>query len=879
MSLVAVAAAAASSSAQSVGWATEFTPRGVLGYASDSVAFDDGGGTALFVVGRFTAAGDVLDSPLSKWNGANWSPFPSSIEPATTSGGALDHVEVFDSGAGPELYAAGFFETIEGVAASSIARWNSSGWSSIGAAVTSGSAPIAISALSVLDDGAGPALFAGVSHNAPLLSGSSLNRWDGTQWSAYGANLAGTVQDIAVFDFGAGPQVVVAGSALSWGAPGVALAATWDGSNWVSLGAPTNGPANALAVYDDGSGAALYLGAYSNTAWGMVAKWNGAAWQTIAAGANDGSVNDLLVHDDGSGPKLYAAGSFGVINGLSAGHLARWDGVNWSTVGVQGVGLQAASNSTVIGLASTDFGAGPRLVVAGQFDHADQLSAFGVTAWDGAAFESFGDGHGVFGWSSTLAEFQGQLHVGGLIGAFGGVLQASLGRWDGTRWRETIPDLIGWVTSLATFDDGQGERLFVGGGETNTTVGYQAWDGVSVSTLGGIGPGSAYIRAQLRRQDTSGPSLYVAGSFQSIGGVAARNVAKWDGSTWSQVGNLPPNGLVSALAFHDDGSGEKLYAAGGFLKAGGQYVFGIASFDGTNWAPVGNGFDGHVAALKAFDDGSGPQLYAAGSFSTAPPLLASQVARWDGALWRPVGAGLSSGEVLALEVFDDGAGAKLYAGGRFQFSGATPVRRLASWDGATWSEVGGGVNNDVNALLAYDDGSGFGDSLWLAGSFHEVGGVVSAGIARWGKTCGAENYCSSGVTSNGCVSQLSGVGHASATLASAFTLEATNLEGARSGHLFYGVNGAHSSPWGQSSHFLCVKAPTQRTPTQPTNGTAGACDGAMSLDWNAFASSHPSALGQPFSAGQDVWAQGYFRDPAGPKTTALTNGLHFVICP
>jgi hypothetical protein len=78
---------------------------------------------------------------------------------------------------------------------------------------------------------------------------------------------------------------------------------------------------------------------------------------------------------------------------------------------------------------------------------------------------------------------------------------------------------------------------------------------------------------------------------------------------------------------------------------------------------------------------------------------------------------------------------------------------------------------------------------------------------------------------------------------------------------------------------LCVKAPTQRTGTQPTGGTGGQCDGAFSLDWNAYVATHPSALGVPFSAGAEVRAQAYFRDPPGPKTTALSNGLRFTICP
>jgi hypothetical protein len=53
----------------------------------------------------------------------------------------------------------------------------------------------------------------------------------------------------------------------------------------------------------------------------------------------------------------------------------------------------------------------------------------------------------------------------------------------------------------------------------------------------------------------------------------------------------------------------------------------------------------------------------------------------------------------------------------------------------------------------------------------------------------------------------------------------------------------------------------------------------MSLDWNAFVASHPGAVGTPFSAGQLVQAQGWFRDPPSPKSTMLSNAIEFVVAP
>jgi hypothetical protein len=141
-------------------------------------------------------------------------------------------------------------------------------------------------------------------------------------------------------------------------------------------------------------------------------------------------------------------------------------------------------------------------------------------------------------------------------------------------------------------------------------------------------------------------------------------------------------------------------------------------------------------------------------------------------------------------------------------------------------------------------------------------------------------YCTAGTSTNGCVPSISSTGSASATAGSGFTLSVTNIDGQRASVLFYGVNGPIASPWGAgSSSFLCVKAPTQRMLAHNTGGTAGACDGLLSEGWNAFIAANPGALGQPFSGGEAVWAQGWFRDPASAKTTALSNALVFTVGP
>jgi hypothetical protein len=125
---------------------------------------------------------------------------------------------------------------------------------------------------------------------------------------------------------------------------------------------------------------------------------------------------------------------------------------------------------------------------------------------------------------------------------------------------------------------------------------------------------------------------------------------------------------------------------------------------------------------------------------------------------------------------------------------------------------------------------------------------------------------------------MSSTGRPSASLSTQFTLHASSVDGQRYGLVFYGASGAHATPWGTSS-YLCIKSPLQRSRASSSGGTVGVCDGALLLDWNLFVAQHPTALGQPFGAGQELWAQAWYRDPASLKTTQLSNALGFVLAP
>jgi subtilisin-like proprotein convertase family protein len=140
------------------------------------------------------------------------------------------------------------------------------------------------------------------------------------------------------------------------------------------------------------------------------------------------------------------------------------------------------------------------------------------------------------------------------------------------------------------------------------------------------------------------------------------------------------------------------------------------------------------------------------------------------------------------------------------------------------------------------------------------------------------SYCTAGTTTNGCNATISASANPSVSLANACTISVTNVEGQKTGLVFYSITGRATLAWNASS-FLCVKAPTQRSGPQSSGGTVLACDGTLSLDWNAYQLSHPTALGQPWSSGDVVQVQAWFRDPPAGKSTNLSNAIEMTYAP
>jgi len=357
----------------------------------------------------------------------------------------------------------------------------------------------------------------------------------------------------------------------------------------------------------------------------------------------------VVFDDDANGPHppaLYAGGDFFGAGGGTVNNIAKWDGSSWSALGG---GMNIGMNNVVRSLTVfDDDGPGgpnrPALYAGGQFTLAGGVTANKIAKWNpgtpGTPATWSGLSTGLDdGIVNALTAFNGALYAGGSFSKIGMMTFNNIAKWNGASWSKlgSYPGTNATVWALTVFDN----------------------------------------------------ALYAGGAFSTTGGTTnSYKIAGWDGTSWFRVGSgmeTRVGAAVYALTGFDDGTDQALYAGGEFTTADGFFVDNIAKWNGSAWSELGSGMDDLVRALTVFDDGTGPALYAGGDFTKAGGVNGtSHIAKWNGSVWSPLGTGIynSSGSdapVHALAVFDDGTGQALYAGGLFSGAGGVPSENIAKW--------------------------------------------------------------------------------------------------------------------------------------------------------------------------------------------------------
>ncbi|UOQ51951.1 beta strand repeat-containing protein [Hymenobacter cellulosivorans] len=474
----------------------------------------------------------------------------------------------------------------------------------------------------------------------------------------------------------------------------------------------TNGQVNVAVVAPNGD---LYIGGQFSIAGKVialnVARWNGTTWSALGSGVNN-SVNALAI----SGTDVYVGGNFTQAGGQTANYIAKWNGSTWS-------GLGTGLNSSVSALAV----AGNNLYVGGSFTTASGTTASRVAKWDGTNWSTLGTGtaEGVNGSVRALAATStGRVYVGGDYTQAGGQAISYLAQWDGSTWSNVGTGVGGTgyrnvqALGLSSTNELYASGYFtqIGGVAANNIA---KWNGTTWSALG-TGLSSPAVRLALSATD----ELYLVGPAQA-GGQNINGIARWNG-TWAE---LPGAGLGNSNLQGIAVAGQRVYIAGDFIAAGGRPANRVTVWDGSTWAALGEGLNLPVRAVAV----SGNTIYASYLFNSPAP--AYYIVQWNGTSWVPVGEAFNSFvNVMAV----DGNG-QLYVGGEFTQIGSTAIKYLARWNGTTWNSLGDGVNNTVQALATS------GSTLYAGGAFTTAGAVTASGVAKWDATTATWSRLGGGV--------------------------------------------------------------------------------------------------------------------------------------
>jgi len=496
--------------------------------------------------------------------------------------------------------------------------------------------------------------------------------------------------------------------------------ARWSGTNWTPLGDGIGGPVLALAS----SGQALYAGGTFTQAGGVpaqrVARWDGTNWTPLGGGIQGESVNALALDATGA---LYAAGDFTNAGGVAALNVARWDGIGWSALSSGlGNGIYPAW-VRALAVHGTDLYAG------GFFTDAGGTSVDCIARWDGSAWFALGSGvddRDYLPQVMAITFVNEDLHIGGAFALSGNTTVNHVARWNGASWVALGSGLTRHfgdvpVTSMTA----HGSDLIVGGRFTaaggSAAVNLARWNGSSWSEFAGG------AEATIMALGATPTSVLVGGSFALDAAEPVQGIAAWTGdNTWQDLtrcGGLSLKGeRFCTLTCNGDEvnalvrAGFGLYVAGSFAWAGDLAAGNVARWTGTAWEALGPGLDGPVHALAL----GGPGLAVGGDFTHAGGGEAFHVALWNGAGWSPLAGGVN-GPVRALAWDGD----RLYAAGDFTSAGAIQAMHVAVWNGATWAPLGEGIEGSVRALAV---GAG---GLFAGGQFSRAGAVEAANIAFW----------------------------------------------------------------------------------------------------------------------------------------------------
>jgi len=483
-----------------------------------------------------------------------------------------------------------------------------------------------------------------------------------------GASLAGLTSSIT--SFRSGTEWMTFAVAKNPDDPLLPEVLRWSGVSWESVLVPTlkqpgrSFDMRSLRAVDGlpvGNSAMLVGGNFRGFPWGIAHNTaltrDGQNWQAVWSPAG-GILGVPKWCEEIEGPNpgeraLLVAGAFSTAGLMPVSNAAVWNGNSWA--GLSGYELSQAS-----GMGRWHPDGQREVLLACQLQAAGQPVTAAIIRRRGTSTSLLPD---VTYASGVVAIQEGVLNgspAAFLAGGIGvhqdGADFGTLVAWDGATWHPlfsgagvpTFYSTINWLAAETTAGDSTSILTLVGS-PTTAIPDPKPW----ISTLrngewthlGAVTGSLPAVNAVAWFDDGSGNGreMYAAGSFDTIDGVPAKNIAKRVAGSWTQVGagftSGAARGLRTAL---DDQGFQALIAWGNLGQSEATKLGSFARLVDNRWVPAGpdarvSPSGGEVENLAEIaGDGTGlPKFVALGSFFGMGYGASTGIAPFDGLGDRP----------------------------------------------------------------------------------------------------------------------------------------------------------------------------------------------------------------------------------------------------
>ncbi len=247
-------------------------------------------------------------------------------------------------------------------------------------------------------------LYAGTTESIGANAIYRLMYWNDTIWNRI-STLNGPINSLAVYK----GNLIAGGKFTMADTTHARYVAVWNDTTWNNLGRGLSNNVRAIAIYKN----RIYVGGQ----FSEVLRWNGKSWETVQGNKSirlGGWVKTFCLYND----ELYTCGEFNF--------LAKWNDVDWSPVG--------SLNDGAAALAECD----GNIYIGGDFisapgsDYANHMATYSAStmAWNclGGVIYSGGDCKPYSGTVWALAEYKGDLYVGGKFMIAGGKIINNIAR-------------------------------------------------------------------------------------------------------------------------------------------------------------------------------------------------------------------------------------------------------------------------------------------------------------------------------------------------------------------------------------------------------------------------------------------------------------------